>query len=1088
MDGFQYKNGDRPLEGYTIQRAIGRGGFGEVYYAVSDSGREVALKAVQGYEDIELRGVSQCMNLKSPHLVTIFDVKRNAEDRPFVIMEYVAGPSLRELLTESPSGLGTQKAAFFLREIAKGLTFLHDRGIVHRDLKPGNIFYEDGYVKIGDYGLSKVIAASRHTAQTVTVGTVHYMAPEIGQGQYDRGIDIYALGIVLYEMLTGQVPFFGSSHGEILMKHLTASPDLTGIEEPFATVIKRALAKDPTQRFRSVQEMVEAVFGEEHIQQSVSHFRPESLSMIAQRVAQKVAVGGPGSSAEHAQGLGPAHQAAQAGSSDVWQDLSKQMDEFGRKMGEWGRKVGEQVGQAGTRIGGRVAGQPASQPAVQPAATPAPAAAPDLLDSSLDPLTHGQRRRLWLVTIAVMAVGTSLIETSAHNGDPIITAMVAGALILGSSLGIFRASHMLSARLQHEKGLVRYLAFGGAAFIGAGIVAFFGLWSRTGHTAVRDTYLPLLGSVFFIDWLGRVVPTRSQRVSLEQTVTAGIVGFIFSLFTDGSMVLLTGILAGTSMAVQVASPFVPPSLRGGGQPRTGTGQKAPVGGAGPGEPPQMRNRAAASPPTVGTRRVQPAYAPPEWYAADRIVPAWVRAICLGLFVLLLGSGVTLLIMLGVAHNDDEVITFGSGGIFCLLLSLLALVRSVRMQFVSWWSSLIKPLLMIACTEAAVTSAFILGAAHDSDTEITCIGVMVFSAILFVVTACIPNRAIRSLFGVVAAPAPPSKPASGVSPRGRLWAMLLALVFFATGLGGLHRMYVGKVGTGILWLLTCGGFGIGQIVDIIMIAAGQFTDKEGRRLLLWTNPNEYAPAGGFPATVPPNHVVNGPPLRTDGHHHDLAPSTTGRQGAVAVQGNEGPLPPPASPASPQLRAETGFRHITSPPSTNPILAAMAFALLFAAAMTGLLAAIDAPMAVMAGLPDPSLATEISRLLGSASWTSLVERLLTAASAILGLLGAAMLLVARRRAGAGHSGRAALGTIAFFLTLIALHHAFVSVNWFPIGSLIRDHHAGPAIEEFLNRIDSGSAAMAGLMFLATVALFFWPAKRREDVVSTLAGGAA
>jgi len=177
---FKYKYGDRPLEGYTIQRAVGRGGFGEVYYAVSDSGREVALKSVQMYEQVELRGISQCMNLKSPHLVTIFDVRHNDEGQAFVIMEYVAGPSLRELLNETPDGVGVQKAAFFLREIAKGLGYLHDRGIVHRDLKPGNIFYEDGYVKIGDYGLSKVINASRQSGQTITVGTVHY-------GSGDRG-------------------------------------------------------------------------------------------------------------------------------------------------------------------------------------------------------------------------------------------------------------------------------------------------------------------------------------------------------------------------------------------------------------------------------------------------------------------------------------------------------------------------------------------------------------------------------------------------------------------------------------------------------------------------------------------------------------------------------------------------------------------------------------------------------------------------------------------------------------------------------------------------------------------------------------
>jgi serine/threonine protein kinase len=103
--------------------------------------------------------------------------------------------------------VGTQKAAYFLREIGKGLAYLHDRGIVHRDLKPGNIFYEDGYVKIGDYGLAKIMAASQHSGQTVSVGTVHYMAPEVGSGNYDRTIDIYALGVILYEMLLGKVPF-----------------------------------------------------------------------------------------------------------------------------------------------------------------------------------------------------------------------------------------------------------------------------------------------------------------------------------------------------------------------------------------------------------------------------------------------------------------------------------------------------------------------------------------------------------------------------------------------------------------------------------------------------------------------------------------------------------------------------------------------------------------------------------------------------------------------------------------------------------------------------------------------------------------
>lgn len=207
MPAFQYQHGDRPLDGYTIEHGVGRGGFGEVYYAVSDSGRQVALKAIQNYEEVELRGIGHCMNLKSPHLVSIFDVKHNEHGQAFVLMEYVAGPSLRDLLDQAPEGLGQAKTAYFLREMAKGLTYLHDCGIVHRDLKPHNVFYEEGYVKIGDYSLSKAMTASHRSGHTMAVGTVHYMAPEISRGRYDHTVDIYAMGVMLHEMLTGAPPF-----------------------------------------------------------------------------------------------------------------------------------------------------------------------------------------------------------------------------------------------------------------------------------------------------------------------------------------------------------------------------------------------------------------------------------------------------------------------------------------------------------------------------------------------------------------------------------------------------------------------------------------------------------------------------------------------------------------------------------------------------------------------------------------------------------------------------------------------------------------------------------------------------------------
>ncbi len=280
---YTFKHGDRPLDGFTIQRGIGRGGFGEVYYAISDGGREVALKYLRDNSEIELRGVSQCMNLKSPHLVSIFDVKKNDQGDYFIIMEHIAGPSLSELLIAEPNGLGVEKAAFLLREIGKGLADLHDRGIVHRDMKPANIFYEDGHIKIGDYGLSKFISVSRHSAQSTSVGTVHYMAPEVGSGNYHRGIDIYALGVILYEMLLGRVPFEGSSMGEVLMKHLTEQPEVSDLPEPFGKVIRKALEKDPKDRYQTVNEMIDDMLEVGDIRNSLASFNPNTITSIPRR-------------------------------------------------------------------------------------------------------------------------------------------------------------------------------------------------------------------------------------------------------------------------------------------------------------------------------------------------------------------------------------------------------------------------------------------------------------------------------------------------------------------------------------------------------------------------------------------------------------------------------------------------------------------------------------------------------------------------------------------------------------------------------------------------------------------------------------
>lgn len=249
---FAYASGSRPLEGYTIKRGIGVGGFGEVYFAKSDGGKEVALKHIQRNLDVELRGVSQCLNLKHLNLVALYDIRFDNAGEAWVVMEYVAGESLRTVIDAHPNGMSEDQVRDWFAGIASGTIYLHDHGIVHRDLKPGNIFSDDGIIKIGDYGLSKFISVSRRSGQTESVGTFHYMAPEIGKGVYGKGIDIYALGIVLYEMLTGRVPFDGESSQEIIMKHLTALPDLQVLSSGYRNVIGKALAKDPQQRYSDV--------------------------------------------------------------------------------------------------------------------------------------------------------------------------------------------------------------------------------------------------------------------------------------------------------------------------------------------------------------------------------------------------------------------------------------------------------------------------------------------------------------------------------------------------------------------------------------------------------------------------------------------------------------------------------------------------------------------------------------------------------------------------------------------------------------------------------------------------------------------
>ncbi|MCH1496636.1 MAG: serine/threonine protein kinase [Rubripirellula sp.] len=252
---FAHNAGSRPLPRYVIKGGLGIGGFGEVYLAESNAGKKVALKLIQRNLEIELRGAKNCLNIKHPNLLSLYDICEDELGNSWLVMEYVEGLNLRQVFQKQSASMHASEVHRWVIGLIEGLKHLHRGGIVHRDIKPENIFDDHGIIKLGDYGLSTVIQPNG-TRQTEGVGTVHYMAPEVGRGEYGASVDVYAVGIVLYELITGDVPFDGETKNEIILKHLTADPNLELLPLAFRQIVSKCLLKDPNSRYEDLSELI----------------------------------------------------------------------------------------------------------------------------------------------------------------------------------------------------------------------------------------------------------------------------------------------------------------------------------------------------------------------------------------------------------------------------------------------------------------------------------------------------------------------------------------------------------------------------------------------------------------------------------------------------------------------------------------------------------------------------------------------------------------------------------------------------------------------------------------------------------------
>jgi len=743
---FRFRQGDRPLPGYTIERGVGRGGFGEVYYATSDGGKEVALKYLRENPQIELRGVTHCLNLKSPHLVALHDVKQNADGEFFVIMEFVSGPSLRDLLNAETAGLGSQKAAYFLREIGKGLAYLHDRGIVHRDLKPGNIFYEDGYVKIGDYGLAKIMAASQHSGQTVSVGTVHYMAPEVGSGNYDRTIDIYALGVILYEMLLGRVPFTGATMGEVLMKHLTARPEVDELPEPFPRVIRKALEKDPKDRYQTVTEMVSEVFAIGELDQSVAAFEPASLSTIAARAAGRICAPADVAAAAVHPGAGVAVGLG-AGSSNVGQAVPPPIIHPGAGAmggGRFGRlhdRISTRVGRISERIDRSPVGQQVGKAAAKP--------------------THWfEQVAVALLVVAGLSWGYGLlIGHRAEAGLGVMThtiSVVAGVLLGGwLSLSKWKMTGRWGPRvvMAMTSGAMLLPSFGIAEGLG---LCEAGGWSRA-----------MLLSMILCDWPTRFLRGRRGEVSLGSAFSVGVFGFIAgAVMQAGNPLGVAVIAAAASLAVQAMAAIWP--LRG------QTGAYAPSGAQGASPTADRRDVPYAAGPAgvaVTPEGVPSAGLPPipqsgsgsglptsDAHHLSRGRPDYarrstaIRALWLLVAGLLLCTAVMAFAAPALLDSEDKDLAIGVMlGIFASSYFLFSLGCAMRRYKAGLWRGLFRPWLFSTGLATIASGGVGMGMlASRPEEEVIALGFILAGAIL-------------SLF-VWLVPVPPYVPRPPVPPK------------------------------------------------------------------------------------------------------------------------------------------------------------------------------------------------------------------------------------------------------------------------------------------------------------------------------------
>lgn len=279
------------IPGYRIIRKINQGGMSTVYLAIQMSvGRIVALKVMNpsltsdpAFSERFQREATIVGQLSHPNIVAIYDIGRS-EDLNYIAMDYLPGGSVHDKMI---NGLTSEEALKVTKEIANALDHAHEKGYIHRDIKPENILFRaDNSAVLSDFGVAKgIVGVSRMTHVGTVVGTPHYMSPEQTRGEtVDARSDLYSLGVVFFEMLTGALPYQGEDAVTIALKHISAPiPKLPIQYQIYQKLLEKFLAKDPSQRFQSGREISIAIDQLDAASRTpyITDTVPENLSVTA---------------------------------------------------------------------------------------------------------------------------------------------------------------------------------------------------------------------------------------------------------------------------------------------------------------------------------------------------------------------------------------------------------------------------------------------------------------------------------------------------------------------------------------------------------------------------------------------------------------------------------------------------------------------------------------------------------------------------------------------------------------------------------------------------------------------------------------